>query len=230
MKTQLKALFLFGLFTLSLLSAFVPRAAAAQEVTRMPQGTHHAVSLDGGLDSGFVARAGYRYQFGMTALPDASFVAHFTMPVVMPDFGDWALDVGARATVARYRDLRLAFALGPVFRMNDNELFTAFAIGLQATMLAGFESEHWGLSLETSYEQLVSTYVHQSALYQEQFAEGRTKSGWYALSGSTAKAGLRGGARIGRVEIFARAGVDATGQLHALNPPFYATLGAGVAF
>lgn len=224
MKNHFKSLSFFALFAVLLFAS----SASAQEVTRLPQGTRHAVSFDGGLESAFVVRAAYGYQLGMRALPDARFVARFTWPVVTPDFGDWAIDLGLRATVARYHDLRLAFAVGPVFRMNDNDLFTAFAMGVSTTMLAGFESERWGLSLEAGYEQLFSTYVHQSTLYRETF-DGGAKSGFYALSGSTARVGLRGGGRIGPLEIFLRGGLDATGVFHALNPPFYATLGVGFA-
>ena len=204
-------------------------SASAQEVTRAPEETRHAVSLDGGLESGFVVRAAYSYRLGLRALPDARVVARFTWPIVAPELGEWGIDVGARATVARHRDLRLAFIAGPVFRMNDNELFTAFAMGLGATMLAGFESAKWGLSLEAGYEQLFSTYLRPSTLYRETFYDG-AKSGWYALSGSTARIGLRGGGRIGPTEIFARGGLDATGAFHALTPPFYATVGVGFAF
>jgi hypothetical protein len=56
------------------------------------------------------------------------------------------------------------------------------------------------------------------------------KDGWYAMPGSTARVGLRGGVRFGATEIFARGGLEATGQLHAITPPFYATLGSAYAF
>lgn len=218
------------LFFLVLVAAVaLTKPAAAQEVTRMPEGKRHSVSLDGGLDGAFVVRAGYSYQLGIRSLPDATFTARFALPVVLPDLGDWGLDLGLRASVARWRSLRLAFQVGPTFRMNDNELFTAFAAGVSATMLAGFEAEHWGLSLETTYEQMLATYLRQSDLYRETYAEG-AQSGWYALSGSRALLGLRGGGRIGPVELFAKAGVDATGLFHSITPPFYATGGVGFAF
>ncbi len=223
-KLSLKA-FLFGLFVVVALA----RPAAAQEVTRLPEGKHHSVSLDGGLEGAFVARAGYSYQFGMKALPDATFTARFTMPVVTPDFGDWGLDLGLKASVARWRALRLAFQVGPLLRMNDNSLFTTVGMGLSATMLAGFETPGWGLSLEASYEQMLATYLRQSNLYRETLYEG-AQSGWYAFSGSRAKLGLRGGGRIGPVELFLRAGITATGQFGSTTPPFYATGGVGFAF
>jgi len=46
----------------------------------------------------------------------------------------------------------------------------------------------------------------------------------------TFRAGLRGGARFGPVEIVAKGGLEETGQLKALVAPFYATLGRGFAF
>jgi hypothetical protein len=213
--------------TLTLVAFAAP--ASAQEVTRMPEGAHHAVGVDGGLESAFVARATYAHRIGLGLLKDERLFARFTLPFITPDVGEWSIEAGIRATPVSWRDLRLAILLGPVVRNSDNDLYTATGIGVGATALFGYEGTRWGLSGEVGYEQLLTSYLRHSALYRDTYYAD-AKDGWYALTGSTARGGLRGGVRIGSVEIAARAGVEATGRLHATNPPFYATLGSAYAF
>jgi hypothetical protein len=204
--------------------------ASAQEVTRMPEGARHAVGVDGGLEGAFTARAAYSYRFGLLGFdPEARVFARFTLPVVAPDFGDWAVDGGAQITPLRWRDLRVAVLAGPVMRKTDNRLFSALALGVSATLLIGYEGPRWGLSAEAGYEQLFASHLSHSDLYKNTFYAG-VQDGWYAFSGSVAHAGLRGGARLGALEIFARAGLDSTGQFHSLTPPYYGAIGVGYAF
>lgn len=216
-----------SIIALTSLAFAVP--ARAQEVTRMPEKTEHAVGLDGGLETAFVARASYAHRVDFGFVPDGRINARFTLPVVAPDFGDWGIDGGVQASVARWNDFRVALQLGPVLRRTDNRLFSAFGIGVGATLLIGYEGPRWGLSAEASYEQFLTTYLSHSDDYRDAFYAG-AKDGWYAFSGSTARAGIRGGVRFGSVEIFAKAGMQATGQLHAGAVPFYATLGSAYAF
>lgn len=216
-------------FTTILGIAATVQPAWAQETTIMPERTRHAVGLDGGLDEAFVVRATYSYRLGWDSPPDARIWARFTLPVVLPDLGDWAVEGGLQASALRWRDLRLALSVGPILKLDTNRLFTAFAAGLGATMLAGYEGPRWGLSLEAGWEQMLATYLRHSDRYVESINPG-AKSGWYAASGSVARLGARGGFRVGSVEVFARVGVDATGLFNALTPPFYGTVGVGAAF
>lgn len=206
-----------------------PAAAHAQEVTRMPDATRQALGLDTGLENAFVVRATYTHRVDLGALRETRLYGRFTLPFVTPDLGDWGIDGGLRANVLAWRDVRLAVLAGPLMKRNTNDLFTAYAFGLGATMLAGYEGPVWGLSAELGYEQLLATHIDHSSTYRE-VAFPDAKDGWYALSGSSARAGLRGGARIGSVELFARAGLNTTGQLHSITPPFYAGVGTAYAF
>lgn len=203
--------------------------AGAQEVTRMPDAAQQAVGLDAGLEHAFIARATYTHRVDLGFLPDARFFGRFTLPIVRPDFGDWAVDGGVRVTPLAWGDFRLALLFGPVARNTVNDAFTATAVGVGATVLAGYEGPGWGLSAEAGYEQILATHLRHSALYRNTFYAD-AKDGWYAISGSTSRAGLRGGVRFGSVEIAARAGLNATGRLNALMPPFYFTLGGSYAF
>lgn len=203
--------------------------AEAQEVTRLPETAQQSLGLDTGLEDGVIVRATYQHKVDIGALRDVRLYARGTLPFVTPDLGDWALDGGMRATVASWHDLRLAFLYGPVVKSTANRLFSAVGLGLGATMLAGYEGPRWGLSLEVGYEHFITTHMHHTDTYRDVvFADA--KDGWYAFSGGTSRLGLRGGGRIGPVEIFARGGVDATAQLSAHTPPYYAALGSSYAF
>lgn len=215
----------------AVLSSFVALAAPAnaQIVTRLPDGADHVVALEGGLENAFVARATYQHRLDLGLMKDERFFARATWPFVKPDLIDWALEAGMQATPLAWRDLRLALQLGPVVRNTKNELFDATAFGVGLGLLAGYEGPRWGVSAELGYEQILSTHLDHSAVYK-QIAYSGAKDGWYFATGSTTRAGLRGGVRVGAVEIFLRPGLSWTGHFHAGNPPFYATLGAAYAF
>jgi hypothetical protein len=203
--------------------------ASAQEVTRMPEGSRQSFGLDTGLEHALIARAKYVHRIDLGALSDARLYARATLPFVTPDLGDWAVDGGLRATPIAWGDLRLALMVGPVLRNTATATFSATALGAGATALFGYESARWGLSAEAGYEQMFATNLRHTDLYRDHVYAG-AKDGWYALTGGTARGGLRGGVRFDAFEIFARAGVNTTGQLHAQNPPFYFTLGTAYAF
>ncbi len=212
------------------LAAFaLTRPAAAQEVTRLPDSTKQSIGLDAGLENAWTTRASYTHRLNLGFVPDGRIFGRFTLPVVTPDLGDFGVDGGMRGTPLSWRDFRLSLSVGPVLRHASNEVFTATGIGAGATMLLGYEGAHWGLSGEGGYEQIFATYLSHSDRYRNTLY-ANAKDGWYAISGSTATVGLRGGVRFGAVELALRAGLKATGQLHALNPPFYFTLGGAYAF
>jgi hypothetical protein len=226
MKTNLK----LGLILATLATTLALAApAGAQEVTKLPDDKQQSVGLQGGLDAAFIARATYVHRVDLGFLRDARTYWRFTLPFLALDPGQWALDGGLQATPLAWGDLRLALLVGPVVRNSVNALFSSTALGADATILFGYEGPRWGLSAEAGYEQIFAAYLQQSAVYRETFYAG-AKDGLYATPGSTARAGLRGGARFGSFEIAASGGVDATGQFHALMPPFYGTLGGSFAF
>jgi hypothetical protein len=225
MKTILK----LGLILTTLATLPVAAPARAQEATKLPAEKRQSVGLEGGLDAAFIARATYVHRVDLGFLRDARIYARFTLPLLALDPGQWAVDGGVQATPLAWGDLRLALLFGPVVRNSVNELFSSTALGADATILFGYEGPRWGLSAEAGYEQIFAAYLQQSALYRDTFYAG-AKDGLYALPGSTARAGLRGGVRLASFEIAAKGGVDATGQLHGLMPPLYATLGSSFAF
>jgi len=204
-------------------------SALAQEVTRLPERAEQAVGLDAGLESAFIARATYAHRLDLGALRDMRIFGRATLPVVAPDFGDWAVDAGLRATLLAWRDFRLAALTGPILRNTSNDLYSATAMGIATAIYLGYESDRWGLSAEGGYEQMLATHLRHSDLYRTTFYAG-AKDGWYAVSGSSVRAGLLGGVRLGAAEIYARLGIAATGGFNQTMPPFYGMVGSTYAF
>lgn len=203
--------------------------SSAQQVTRMPDGPRNAVGLEGGFESAFIARATYVRRLELGLLRDERLVSRFAMPILSPDLGDWAIDGGLQATALSSGDFRLAILVGPAVRNTSNDLYSATAMGVGATALLGYEGARWGLSVELGHEQMLTTHLRHCDRYRDTAYAG-AKDGWYAFTGSTTRAGLRGGVRFGAVEIVARLGAGGTGHFQPANPPFYFTAGASYAF
>lgn len=204
--------------------------ADAQEVTNLPSGKNHSVGLGTGLDSAMIARLGYSYRLRPSFWDhDVLFQSAFTMPIATPDFADSRLETGLRTTAFAYQNLRLQFGLGAVLHNTSNEAFAANGLGVAAVLLPGYQSERWGLMAELGYEKMFATHLRPSDLYLERGYAG-AKSGWYADTAGNFRLGLRGGGRIGAVEISGRVGVTASEQGTPQLPPFYGTLGGAFAF
>ncbi len=220
-----------ALVFLSLLVSIAATATSvsAQQVTRMADGAKNAVGLEGGFESAFIARATYTRRLELDPIRDARVFVGFTLPVLTPDLSDWAVNGGFQATPWASSKMRLALAAGPVVRNTANNLFSATGIGISGAVLFGYEGSRWGLSAEVRHEQMFATHWRHSPIYREISHPG-AKDGWYTLTGSTTQAGLRGGVRLGAVEIAMRVGYAATGYIRPALAPFYGTLGVAYAF
>ena len=95
--------------------------------------------------------------------------------------------------------------------------------------MAGYEGERWGIALELGSDTNLTTHLTHTQLYRDTGYAG-ARDGWYAMPGGTLKAGLRGGARFGSLELLASAGLQATEHLEPGLPPYYATVGSAYAF
>jgi hypothetical protein len=226
MKTQSLILTL-ALWT-TVTCSLAARPASAQEVTDLKR--QQSLGLDAGLESAFITRVTYMHRIDWNAIGnDSRLYARFTLPVASPDFADFALDAGVRSRLLGEDGWGLQMMLGPVLRNTENSLFTASAFGFRALLLPGYQTERWGLLAELGIEQMLTTHLSQSGLYKRTYYSG-ANSGWYAITGGVLRAGLRGGARFGHVELSLAAGVSVDEQLQAQMPPFYATFGTSYAF
>jgi hypothetical protein len=200
--------------------------ANAQQVTNLPKGTDQVAGVEAGLDSAFIARASYAHQLGF--LRDAMVYARITWPFVKPDLADLAVDAGLTATVVGSEQWKVQALLGPVVRSTANSVFSGTALGIRSGILAGYRSDSWGLLADLEYEQMLAAHLTQSAKYKAYYPDA--KDGWYSITGGTFQAGLRGGGRIGRVELFGTLGAMMTDRLKSGTPPLYATIGSTYAF
>lgn len=198
--------------------------ATAQEVTNLPAGARQSVSIDMGLQSALVTRAMYSRHIGSGLV-----YGRFTLPVEGLDLRDLAFEAGGQATALAHGNWKVQVAFAPVLRMTQNSVFSATALGVRGVLLPGYQGDRWGLMAEVGYEKILATRMKHSTLYRSGAYSG-ARDGWYSLSGGTLQAGLRGGYRLGRVELSAAAGVLASEGLNPVTPPFYGTLGSAYAF
>lgn len=216
----------------SFLALFVSLAVAApahaQSITNLPAGTEQAVGVEAGLESSFIARGTYQHELP-GFLRDGMVYARFTMPFAEPDFSDFAIDAGVGATALGSDEWKVQLLLGPVLRNTSNRLFSASGLGFRSSLLAGYRSDGWGLMAELGYEQILATHLRHSDLYKE-LAYADAKDGWYSITGGTFQLGLRGGGRIGRVELYGTVGAMTTTELQPMTPPMYLTVGSAYAF
>jgi hypothetical protein len=198
--------------------------AAAQEVTNLPDGTRQSVSIDLGLQSALITRATYSRHISSGVL-----YGRFTLPSASLDLRDIAFEAGGQIPAIASGNWKLQVSFAPVMRMTRNDFFSATALGVRAALLPGYQGDRWGLMAEVAYEKILATHLNHSSLYRSVAYSGG-KDGWYSLTGGTLQAGLRGGYRVGRVELSMAAGVLASEGLNAVAPPFYGTLGSAYAF
>ena len=198
--------------------------ATAQEVTNLPDGTRQSVSIDVGLQSAFVSRATYSWHTGSSLL-----YGRFTLPFAAPDLRDLAFEAGGQTTAIASGNWKLQVAFAPVLRITKTDLFSATALGVRAALLPGYHGDRWGLMAEVGYEKMLATHLNHSSLYRRVAYSG-ARDGWYSSTGGTLQAGLRGGYRVGRVELSLAAGMLVSEGLNAVMPPFYGRLGSAYAF
>ena len=198
--------------------------ATAQEVTNLPAGTRQSVSIDVGLQSAFVTRGTYSRHVGPALL-----YGRFTFPFASPDARDLAFEAGGQMTALGWGNWKLQVSFAPVLRLTDNDLFSATAFGVRGALMPGYQGDRWGLMAEIGYEKILATHLSHSSLYRSVAYSG-ARDGWYSSTGGTLQAGLRGGSRMGRVELTAAAGVLASERLNVVVPPFYGSLGSAYAF
>jgi hypothetical protein len=170
-----------------------------------------------------ITRVGYSYRSDLLG-QDGRIYARFTLPVVAPDFGDFALDLGARMHLVGRDGWGVQGLIGPILRHADNRLFSSTGLGVRAGLLSGYQTSSWGVLLDLGVEQLLTTQLEPSNLYKRSFYRG-ARSGWYAFTGGLLHVGLRSGVKLGRFEVFGTLGMSSDLSLQLSAAPFYLTLG-----
>jgi hypothetical protein len=206
--------------------------AHAQAFSRLAPG-QQAVIAETGLQSGVVTSLGWAA--GLRIGPDDRTFrtlmpfAQATMLAAKPDLRDYALRGGAQTSVLAIGWFDLSAQLAFEVAGTENSIYSATALRSDVALLAGHYGHRWFAVAEAGYDRAWLTYVENSDWYRDNFyADAR--DGWYGGTGGKLRAGAKGGATIGPVEVVLRAGVTKTETLQDLDLPFYATVGANHRF
>ena len=207
--------------------AFAGRARA-QAFSRLDPG-QQTVTVETGLESGITASLGYAAGLRLGPL-DRTLVPFIqgTLVAAHPD-GDFAVRAGAQLPILHRGWFDLAGQLAFEVDQTTNDIYRATALATDVTLLAGHFGRRWFLLGEAGYDHAWLTYLKTSDWYRTYIYSG-AKDGWYGGTAGTLHAGAKGGVTLGAIEVVARAGVDESERLNALDLPFYATLGVGYRF
>lgn len=152
--------------------------------------------------------------------------AEFGSVVAAFDLHDWRSRATARASLVHWGVFRITGEEAVVTRGTSNSIYSAFNLGSSTTFTAGAYRRRWFVASEVGFDKAVLTRITNSDWYREYYYPD-AKNGWYLTPGGTFHAGLTGGVTLGMLEITARAGRLRTERMNDLNPPMYATVGAG---
>ncbi|WP_257448554.1 hypothetical protein [Archangium lipolyticum] len=208
-----------------------PQRAVADVASRPTEGHPNALYLDLGVDGAPVTgRLGYARALGTGFVAPTWVFADAAIPLLRPDFGDFALRSGARVHLLRSGRFELPVQAAVLLRGTRNVSFSARGWGTELGVQPGWYAERWLLAAELSWDQQWLTYLEPTAEHRSRiYADAR--SGWYGGSAVT----LRAGARVGllsseRFELLLRAGYEWHGRYDAMLPPLYALVSANVRF
>jgi hypothetical protein len=212
----------------ALFAVSAARPAHAQPISRLEAGEQE-ISTEAGLDAGMVTSVGYAAgvalgRSGRTLIP----FGEARLLVARPDLHDYAVKLGAQTSVVRagWFDLSAQFALEVAG--TSNTIYEATALRTDVVLLAGHYAPRWFALGEAGHDRAWLTYIKNSDWYRS-FYSGAV-DGWYDGTAGNLHAGVKGGGRVGAVEVALRAGVVASETLKSLDLPFYATAGAGWRF
>jgi hypothetical protein len=207
----------------------VSGAARAQAFSRLDPG-QQTVTVGTGLESGVTTSLGYAAGLRLAPL-DRTLVPFIqgTLVAAHPDLGDFAVRAGAQLPILHRGWFDLAGQLAFEVDQTTNDIYRATALATDVTLLAGHFGRRWFLLGEAGYDHAWLTYLKTSDWYRTYIYSG-AKDGWYGGTAGTLHAGAKGGVTLGAIEVVARAGVDESERLNALDLPFYATLGVGYRF
>jgi hypothetical protein len=219
-------LWAFALFIALLATA---GTANAQAFSRLEAG-QQTVTAETGLQSGLVTSLGYARGLRLATI-DRTLMpfAQATMLVAQPDLHDYAFRVGSQVSIVSIGWFDLSTQLAFEMARTENSVYTGTALRTDFALLAGHYGRRWFAVAEAGYDRAWLTYIENSDWYRNNFFAD-AQDGWYSGTGGKLRAGAKGGAKIGPVEVVLRAGVTKTETLQNLDLPFYATLGANYRF
>jgi hypothetical protein len=153
-----------------------------------------------------------------------------TLPILRPSGGDIDVRAGVRAELRRGRHFTLAATASPFVRTMSSTYLAAVGVGVDLELAPMLSLGRGAIGLELGHDRsLADHFSHTQAFRDRYYAD--VHDGWYEGASSTLRAGLRGELRITHaVDVRARAGLTATSSGSPQIMPFYAEVGAAVAF
>jgi len=210
------------------LSAGAFREAAAQwNVARFGL-DRNRIHTSVGVDPAVVTAAGYARVVQLFG-ENVQFDLEIGLATAKLDTRDFRSRLQVRSSLVRWRSLRLAGSATFVTRGTQNNLYTGFNFGSDFSATAGVYQRGWFAAAEGGFDKAIITHVHNSDRYKTWFYPG-AKDGWYLDNGGTFHGGVTAGVTIGKTELMARVGRQATQAFGPLLPPMYGSVGLGVGF
>lgn len=209
----------------------LPERAVADVASRPSSNRPNAMYLDVGMDGALMTgRLGYARALGTGSAAPTWVFADATIPLLQPDFGDFALRSGARVHLLRLGRFELPLQAAVQVRGTENVSFTARGVGTELGAMPGWYGERWLLAAELSWDRQWLTHLEPTAEHRSRiYADAR--SGWYGASADTLRAGVRAGLlSSGRFELLLRVGYEVHGRYDAMLPPLYAVVSGNVRF
>lgn len=153
-----------------------------------------------------------------------------TLPILRPGGGDVDVRAGLRAELRRGRRFRFAATASPFVRTMSSTYYSAIGLGVDLELAPSLRWRRGAVGLELGHDRsLADRFAHTQAFRDRYYAD--VHDGWYQGSAATFRAGLSGELHATRsVAVRARAGVVATAAGNRELMPFYAELGAALAF
>lgn len=203
---------------LALLAGTGAHAEARELMSLSTDGAHrHRVYAAFGVDPTFASTVGYGIDLPVAALGRTlELTADVSLPWFLLDGHHYQLDAGARATLLRWRDARVAGRLRALLTGGKNWVHEATSLGFEASLLAGYVRPRWFAAAEAGLAHHALTYLEHSDAYRAaQF--GDVVDGWYRDTGGRLVLAVQGGCAVSAGwELALRVGIAWT---EALGPP-----------
>lgn len=150
-----------------------------------------------------------------------------TMPMLRPGASDLRGRVDAEIELNPRLGWMVRIAHGWSLTGTQNAAFRAIGLATRVGITAGWASHRFAIGAELVAGLTVFTTIRTTAWAREigglTFTRGTLGAPAWAL-----ETGVRAGVRLGRCELFLRAGFDRKGRYNLAIPPVYATLGVAV--
>jgi hypothetical protein len=189
----------------------------------------HIVSVQFGLDFGFVLGVGYAYKPN-TTLP-ILLNADITMPFGETILDDYKIRIGGQVELVRLGDFSTTFKAQGVMRRLDNVGGQYLNVGSELGVIAGVYRPTWFVAGEFTFDKTLLTNIqHNENAKKNSFQP--PKDGWYSSSGGNFLYGIQGGYSFPTLDMNARFGAVLTEDFRGtpIVLPIYGTLGMNIRF